>query len=309
MPANWECWERATEQSSRPGNGEGVTIRLDAIGVTTSITHEVSVRWPLAYASALNFEEAAFIDDAREGGLAVVPTFCCCLEWSIAEDIRRNNLGLNSEELRRAVHVLQDSRFHQPIRPGMVVETTGAIEFLRATSAGVYVLTRYTHRESGHAEVLATSFHGAMIRGARLDTESAGASPNDLDTPSAMNVSSGETYEVQMARTLPHIYSECARIWNPIHSERAVALKAGLPDIIVHGTITWALAAREIAAHCHRDISALRRLTVRFRAPIVAGQPMRLRHDDSPVDGIVRFGAADIAGNVALADGLAQWQG
>ena len=27
------------------------------------------------------------------------------------------------------------------------------------------------------------------------------------------------------------MYTECARIWNPIHTDRAVALAAGLPDI------------------------------------------------------------------------------
>lgn len=50
---------------------------------------------------------------------------------------------------------------------------------------------------------------------------------------------------------MPHIYSECAAIWNPIHTGTAVALAAGLPDIILHGTATWALAGREvIRVHC-----------------------------------------------------------
>ena len=52
---------------------------------------------------------------------------------------------------------------------------------------------------------------------------------------------------------LAHVYTECARIWNPIHTDRAVARAAGLPDIILHGTATLALAvsrslAREPAA-------------------------------------------------------------
>ena len=41
---------------------------------------------------------------------------------------------------------------------------------------------------------------------------------------------------------LAHVYTECARIWNPIHTDVAVARAAGLPDIILHGTATLALA-------------------------------------------------------------------
>jgi hypothetical protein len=285
-----------------------VTVRLDAIGAQTSITHEISTRWPLAYAAALGFNDAAFIDDAREGGIKVAPTFCCCLEWTLADDNRQRILGLSFEERRRTVHVLQDSRFHLPIRSGMAVRTTSTIEFIRATSAGVYVLTRYTHHQADSGELLVTSFHGAMVRGAGLAVANVGDAPDDLETPPPAHLGGGEGYEVPMARTLPHIYSECARIWNPIHSERAVALKAGLPDIIVHGTITWALAAREIATHTGRDIAKLRRLTVRFRAPILAGLPMRLQHDEATADGVTRFAATDVDGNSALADGLAHWQ-
>ena len=37
-----------------------------------------------------------------------------------------------------------------------------------------------------------------------------------------------------------HVYTECARIWNPIHTDTAVTAKAGLPGIILHGTATLA---------------------------------------------------------------------
>src|SRR4030095_16423643 len=45
---------------------------------------------------------------------------------------------------------------------------------------------------------------------------------------------------------LAHTYTECARIWNPIHTDRAVARSAGLPDIILHGTATLALAVSAV---------------------------------------------------------------
>src|SRR4029453_1637959 len=48
--------------------------------------------------------------------------------------------------------------------------------------------------------------------------------------------------EVPVPAGLAHTYTECARIWNPIHTDKAVARSAGLPDIILHGTATLALA-------------------------------------------------------------------
>jgi hypothetical protein len=45
---------------------------------------------------------------------------------------------------------------------------------------------------------------------------------------------------VDVSAGAAHTYTECARIWNPIHTDRAVARRAGLPDIILHGTANLA---------------------------------------------------------------------
>jgi hypothetical protein len=37
------------------------------------------------------------------------------------------------------------------------------------------------------------------------------------------------TREIPLSATAAHVYTECARIWNPIHSDAAVAARAGLP--------------------------------------------------------------------------------
>ena len=87
----------------------------------------------------------------------------------------------------------------------------------------------------------------------------------DYDTNPSVDVGQGRFLEDQQPPPLPtadfdaasdpltvvplpvsqveaHLYSECARIWNPIHTDRAAALAAGLPDIILHGTATLAKA-------------------------------------------------------------------
>jgi acyl dehydratase len=52
--------------------------------------------------------------------------------------------------------------------------------------------------------------------------------------------------DIQVAATAAHIYTECARIWNPIHTDPDYARAAGLPGIILHGTATLAFSVSKI---------------------------------------------------------------
>ena len=69
-----------------------------------------------------------------------------------------------------------------------------------------------------------------------------------------------------MARTLKNCSrnSECALIWNPFHTDAAVARAAGLPAIILHGTATLALAVSEVLRHTGTDPRAVRRIRASF---------------------------------------------
>ena len=49
-----------------------------------------------------------------------------------------------------------------------------------------------------------------------------------------------DTVEIPVDGGAAHTYTECARIWNPIHTDLAVALAADLPGLILHGTATLA---------------------------------------------------------------------
>jgi acyl dehydratase len=87
-----------------------------------------------------------------------------------------------------------------------------------------------------------------------------------------------EEFAFPVRRGFAHVYSECAAIWNPIHTERVVALRAGLPDIILHGTATWALAGLAVALRrAGGDPLRLRRLTGRFAAPVLPDSTLRVR--------------------------------
>jgi acyl dehydratase len=69
---------------------------------------------------------------------------------------------------------------------------------------------------------------------------------------------------VAIGPELAHTYTECARIWNPIHTDRAVAVGAGLAGIILHGTATLALAVSRARRRAAAGGAEPRRIVARF---------------------------------------------
>jgi acyl dehydratase len=113
--------------------------------------------------------------------------------------------------------------------------------------------------------------------------------------------------DVPIAPTLSHVYTECARIWNPIHTDRAVARAAGLPDIILHGTATLALAISEaLRRQPVGAASQVRSVGCRFGAMVRLPSRLVVRGADlepSSAGGVVRFEALAEDGGTAVRDG------
>ena len=124
--------------------------------------------------------------------------------------------------------------------------------------------------------------------------------PEGSQTPLQVDAT---TVEIAIPRILPHLYTEATGIWNPIHTERRAALAAGLPDIILHGTTGWALAAREIRRAHGFGPAAIGRLSGRFAAMVVPGTTIRLRHAET-APGIIRFEILNEAGERAVDRGV-----
>jgi acyl dehydratase len=272
------------------------------------LVEQVSVRRVLAYAAGIGDTSAAVFDDL--GALVAPPSFCVALEWpAISQPATAELLGADLGERLRAVHASQDSHFHRAIRPGMRLETRATATALRATRSGVLVTLRaVTSDEQGP---VVTSWLDTLYRGAALggpDGECAAAPA--LPEPDTAGRGADRITSIAIPREMPHVYSECARIWNPIHTERAVARAAGLPDVILHGTATWALAGREIVARCAGgDPTRLRRLFGRFRAMVFPGTSIELRHRVTSEPGgaaRVSFSVCNASGEQAIAGGLAE---
>lgn len=282
-----------------------MAVHASAVGTTLDPrTVALTTRMALAFAAGIGDTGPRTFDDAAESFVAA-PTMCVALEWPVlSSPARRLALGLAEDELARAVHVEQDSRFHHPVRPGTRVETTGHIVTVRRTRAGALVRSRLETREVGGA-ALVTTWHASLFRNVGVvgDDAGGGEAPG---RESAVADLSHET-RIAIAATASHVYTECSGIWNPIHTERRAARAAGLPDILLHGSATWALAGRELVRlYAGGDPTHLRRLRAWFSAPVLPGTVVTLRHGRA-LDGRVAFTVVNPDGRAAIADGIAEF--
>ncbi|MBU6319715.1 MAG: hypothetical protein KGS00_08685, partial [Alphaproteobacteria bacterium] len=178
---------------------------------------------------------------------------------------------------------------------GAPLIVSGEVIAMNSTRAGARLtsLIRVSERISG--EVVTESRVDTIFRG--VETDAPPASPGDR---APIRIGEARETVLPVPRGFPHVYTECASIWNPIHTERRAALAAGLPDIIVHGTALWAFAFLSL----DRPKTRLTRLAGRFSAMAIPGHSVCLRHWDAQPEGFA-FELLNAAGERAVSSGLA----
>jgi acyl dehydratase len=273
------------------------------VGATAGpLTQEIDARWLMAYAAGLGETDPAYLDTLRPGGVAPHPLFPVCYEWPLAVESRARQLG--DEVALRGVHATHDLTLHRPVRAGDRLTTTAAVIAVAPRRAGAYVLTRYETRDAA-GERVSTTDYGSVFLGVACDPEGVIPSPPHP----ALSPAGGEgvvewTEEIPIAATLAHVYSECARIWNPIHTDPEVAKRAGLPRIILHGTATLALAISAGMRRAGPVGPRITRIAGRFTGMVPL--PSRLRVEgrrDAGAPGVLRFRATTPDGTLALDGG------
>jgi acyl dehydratase len=102
---------------------------------------------------------------------------------------------------------------------------------------------------------------------------------------------------------------EYAGIWNPVHTERVVARDNALPDIVLHGTCTWAMAGQELVRRfADGDPEGLRRLAGRLHRMVIPGEEVHLEYAHNAASPrSVQFAVYNARGELAVASGIAQF--
>lgn len=263
-------------------------IPVGLVGTTVGpLTQEIDARWMMAYAAGLGETDPAYLDTLRPGGLVPHPLFPVSYEWPLAVESRACQLG--DEIALRGVHATHDLTLHRAPRDGDRLTTTAAVLAVAPRRAGAYVLTRYETRDA-RGERVSTTDYGSVYLGVECEPEGRLPAPPWGSEEGEGNLAPEWTDEIPIAATLAHVYSECARIWNPIHTDPAVARRAGLPAIILHGTATLALSVSAALRYAPGGAATcVRRLGGRFTGMVP--MPSRLRVEGAAAGGDAPPGA------------------
>ena len=202
-------------------------------------------RWLMAYNAALG-----------EVSAVPHPLFAVAYEWPATRALRE---ATRLQELNaRLVHAQHDLILHREVVADEVLSVRAKVVAALQRGPGAFVVFRLSAADARGAPV-STTHYGMLYRGVALD---GGDRPSqEAEDPPKPSAELRHVAEIAVAATAGHVYTECARIWNPIHTDPDYARAAGLPGIILHGTATLALSVSRIAALLKRPV---RRVRCRF---------------------------------------------
>ncbi len=220
------------------------------------------------------------------------PLFPVCYEWPATQALREST-GLQ-EINARLVHAQHDLTIHRQPREEKL-SVRGSVVACLQRKPGTLVVFRFeTKDEKG--EAVSTTDYGMLYRGVMLEggdrstASIADPPPHGRDLPSIGDFS--------VAATAGHVYTECARIWNPIHTDPEYARAAGLPGIILHGTATLALSVSKILEKLKIEV---RRVRCRFAGMVL--MPSTLTVHASRADDEILFETRDAKGQAVIERG------
>lgn len=276
----------------RPGAFDEPTAPLEQL---------VDERWLLGYAAAVGDTSPALFDLELPSGIVAHPVFPVCLEWPLVLD-GAPGLELSRRELAQGVHVTHELVQHRAIRLGDRLATTAQLVTAEPRSTGCYIEACF-ETVDGAGEPVVSSRYGMLYRGVELE----GGQPRREAAVRALPAPTRELGSFPATRADAAIYTECARIWNPIHTDIRVARAAGLPDTLLHGTEVLARAVSAVVEHVlDGDPLRVAGLGCRFSGMVLPGQTVTIQASEvepGTAGPVVGFGARTSDGGVAIRDG------
>ena len=265
-------------------------MELDAHFAGTLLKpYQTRIDWrhSMNYAAAVADTNPAYFDDERDQGIMAPPMFAVALTWPILGHIADYipAEAFPRELLLTQVHHTEHLWFHRPVMPGEALTIEGRIAAVLPHRAGTRVVIGLDARDERHEPVF-TEHLGTILRGVSCRGPGRGEDDLPVVPNPPVHPDKGWTATVYIEPERPHLYDGCSDIVFPIHTSRRFARQVGLPGIILQGTATLAMAAREIV---NREASGnprhLEGLACRFSGMVQPGTSIRVRrqaHSDGP---------------------------
>ncbi|HTO51142.1 MAG TPA: MaoC/PaaZ C-terminal domain-containing protein [Burkholderiales bacterium] len=226
-------------------------------------------------ADPVDERQLAFVNDTAPGTPLTLPTMAVILgfpgSWML--DPRT---GIDFSMI---VHGEELIVLHRPLPAAGTVVSRHRVTRVVDKGAGKGATVTYDKElfDRASGDKLATVTHTTFCRGDGGFSARDGLT--DASPPPAPKVPERAPDLVYELHTLPQqalLYRLCADR-NPLHSEPAVARKAGFDRPILHGLGTYGVAGHALLATCcSYDPARLKRLFARFSAPVFPGETIRL---------------------------------
>ena len=283
-------------------------LNAASVGQTTrSFNHKIDARWTMAYAAGLQDTAACYMDTNIRPDVIAHPVFPVCLEWPVILEARNlpGSESMSAEEVSRGVHASHDLHILKPIRAGDDLTTTATIIGVEKIGPGAAQTLRLDTYNQGD-ELVTRTYQLGISRGVEttMDDKFIEQVPA---LPEFQNEGLLDTITIPVLEGAANIYTETAKIFNPIHSDKAFATKAGLPNIILHGTATLALAISKVVTHfADGKPEKIKRLGGRFSAMVFMPSTLSLIIHARTAEGL-SYSVLTEDGERAISNGFVCW--
>lgn len=269
------------------------------------ITIRPDARWCMAFAAGVpDARPELYATDVQ---LVVHPLFPVAAEWQQIVANRSLPEGMTHDEARRGIHVGHDLVLHRPLKADEELSVTARVTAVGRRPAGASQEMLFVATDAEGEVVWRTRF-SSLFLGVELEGEPVAAV---VDWPAARTNARSDSAEPIARRRShirpldAHVYSECARIWNPIHTDVMAARAAGLRSPILHGTATLARAVSIVTDLEGARLADVRRVAGRFGAMVELDSTIDVRLLGSE-SGMLLFDVLDQGGKPVITNGVVQ---
>ncbi len=278
---------------------------------------DILARHTMNYAAAINDNNPKYFDDELGGGIVAHPMNSVAMTWPILERVWEyiDVEDFPRDILATQVHFSEQLILHQPVRPGDKLVIRGKIAAILPHRVGTHMIIQLdafklpdaaegADVKEQEGELVFTEYIGGLMRGVECADQGKGL--ENIPTPPKTHAEGPPLWEksVEIDPMLPFIYDGCTDIHFPIHTSKAFAHMVGLPDIIVQGTATLALAVKEVINQkAGANPNLVKSIACRFTGMVLPGSAITVQLLDRNDEGDVFFQVLNTEGKRAINHG------
>ena len=255
-------------------------------------------RWLMAYAAGVPDERPELYDTTD--ALVAHPLFSVAPEWALLTTHRAAPAAMTADESRRGVHYHHDLVLDRRLVAGETIDVVARVVGVDRQRAGAAQRLLFEATDASGATVWRTWLTSVFV-GVELADEP--RSSDDHEQPASIDTVGAVAEATSFVRAVDaHVYTECARIWNPIHTDLAIARRAGFDAPMLHGTATLARAVSIATGLAGVPLAAVRRVAGTFSAMVPLGSTITVRLLAATSDALA-FDVVTESGRAAVRNG------